>query len=391
MGVWNKGGFWGAKLKKARHFQELKYWINKYAIDIMIICEANVTHDEIRKLVIPGYEFKYGTVGTNRLVLVHRNHLIVNNIKHYNSVPTIALTVKHGGTEYRIIGTYREFKSIGGQTRTINEQLRIFREFMTEMREELKHKKIIWGGDFNVDWNMLNKSQYDRKKILETLYEHTVGLKQIVTENTRNVEKSSTMIDLIFTKGIQTDNLIVENGTGSDHCLLCVDIITNVKSPVESRKMRNWKNFNKDRLLKEAKKIDWISICWEENVDKQVEMITQKCQELYEKEAPIMNMKIKDKLEWRTEELDKIISTRNIMRRRCTKYQQSISAVINRDRIRQTRERLQLPVNLPMADDQARLEINSKNWADFKILDKHVRNKIKTAQEKREGRGGVGI
>ena len=231
VGFWNKGGFWGAKLKTSKHINELKYQINKQKTDVLVVCEANATHEDLEKMKIPGYEYKYGSVGLNRIIIIHRNYLVINEIVSHEEIPTICITVKYGTENIRIIGLYREFKKIGTRTRTIQQETDIFNEFMKSLENEFRNKQLIFCGDMNLNWQELDNERYSRKTMLKTLAEKTMGMTQIVTAPTRNTRHTQTMIDLCFVKGVKHTDAIVEETINSDHCFIQTSIITNVTSP----------------------------------------------------------------------------------------------------------------------------------------------------------------
>ena len=201
VGVWNKGGFWKGKLLRKK--SELELLLREEKIDILITCEANLTLSDINKMNITGYEIQHGTTTNNRVVIIYKDHLVIQNKKFIESVPTIVMEVKTCKEVITVIGTYREFQKWGEGPRTIGEETTSFRNYLTEITRYLRRENVIWGGDMNLDWNKLGQNDFARKDMLNLLLGKTTqhSLKMIVNENTRNNKKSTTKIDLIFVKG----------------------------------------------------------------------------------------------------------------------------------------------------------------------------------------------
>ena len=80
---WNKGGHWASKLLKK--LNEITNIIKSNNLDLMIIGEANLKLNDLNKMKIPGYEIKLQVDINNRLVIIHKNHLVIKNVVYYRN------------------------------------------------------------------------------------------------------------------------------------------------------------------------------------------------------------------------------------------------------------------------------------------------------------------
>ena len=376
--VWNKGGHWASKLTKK--LNELTLLLTDHSIDVMVICEANLKGTA--SLTIPGYDIIKGTNENNRVVIIHKNYLEILSVETSEILPSIKLKVRTGKEELILVGAYREFKPIGEQNRSIREETEIFKSWFKELKLR-KDQKIILGGDLNVDWNRRGQQTFERKELISFLEQETSkkGMIQQIAENSRVVKKSSTLIDLIFTTNVKVTNSEVVN-TSSDHHLVLVKIDRTKKREVTYKEIRDWRGFSKEKLLIEARKYNWIEICWIEDIDEAVKILTEYILEIFNKLAPVRRVQELIKLEWKTPDLATKIATRNEMKRNCIKYQKEIQKTIAKLQQKLQHERLRLrPINLT-TDEINKIEANNRNWETYKQTDKTIRKEIEMAKDK---------
>ena len=160
---------------------------------------------------------------------------------------------------YRIINLYRSFNPPNGlnQNEHFNNQLQILRNAMIN----LDKRKIIIGGDFNVDYLQINNLNYRNRNICESLndvieMEHLIQIVDFPTWHrvVNNVYKES-LLDHFYVKD---PTMVIEIKTLTpligDHLLIVLNIPnTNIKNKIVWK--RSWKNYNKENLLLELTNI----------------------------------------------------------------------------------------------------------------------------------------
>ena len=128
----------------------------------------------------------------------------------------------------------------------INNFSEVFEEQLTNVVKT--NKEIIILGDFNIDYNEIDKRDF--KSLLNIL-----ELKQVITEPSRTTEKSSTLIDLIITN--RPDNItnkgVFPNSIADHDMIACSRKINNICYNPKTIKCRNYTNSS-------AAKIDWSPV-----------------------------------------------------------------------------------------------------------------------------------
>ena len=164
-------------------------------------------------------------------------------------------------------------------------------------------------GDFNVDY--LNKSAANFRRL--DFFVKLNGLTQLITNTTRNTDKSKTLIDLILTNAKYIEKAGALNHFISDH----QPIFTIYKKQRDSRpevdfRGRSYRNYEratfKDKLLEcnwdEFYQIKDPNVAWDFILRKVVPILDQMC--------PIRSFKIKNyRPEWVTHELIEQIKDRD--------------------------------------------------------------------------------
>lgn len=166
-------------------------------------------------------------------------------------------------------------------------------------------------GDFNIDMgNLGNKLSESLQSIADVF-----GLKQLITEPTRISNYSSSTIDLIFYN--QDD--VVDVGTRdiqvSDHNLIFCNIQTENKNADVSYsfKYRRLTSINKLLFQHDLENIPWHTFYDLDNANEKVEFLTSNIIRLFDKHAPVVNVKGKTKpySPWITENIRLMIRLRN--------------------------------------------------------------------------------
>ena len=193
--TWNKGGHWSSKLKNKRI--ELEKLLVDKDLDVLVIPESNTIKGD--QLSIPGYELIQGNEDPNRICLFVKIKFNAKVIKIGTDTPFIHIKLYKNLEEIDVIGVYREYKKFGQPPRNNAEQRMYWNRYLVYMNSIVVNK-LVWLGDFNLDWTQRGENNYDKKLLLDELsntsYLHR--LRQNVTTTTRNVEKSKTLIEYIM-------------------------------------------------------------------------------------------------------------------------------------------------------------------------------------------------
>ena len=139
----------------------------------------------------------------------------------------------------------------------------LFKPFSEELIGKLDSENIEYYvlGDLNC--NMAAPKFDNSTNILSNIAE-VYGLDQLITENTRITDKSSTLIDLIFTN---TPDRVVCSGVShigiSDHSLVYAFRKVSIESTTYKHttlRYRKFKNFNSDHFRNDICQQDWSNI-----------------------------------------------------------------------------------------------------------------------------------
>lgn len=191
----------------------------------------------------------------------------------------------------------------------------LFDENITKINEE--RKEVIIMGDFNVNYE--NNQTHGEFKSMMTQN----GFKQIVKSATRITKDTSTLIDLIFTNRPSTvPTVSVVSTSLSDHDMVgCTRKINFQKYPHRTIKCRNYVNYNHEKLIKDARNIDWQPIYDNNNdVNTAVKYLIVKLKELFDFHAPIVEKRVKGKpSEWLDESIKTEMNRRDALLRRARK------------------------------------------------------------------------
>ena len=124
----------------------------------------------------------------------------------------------------------------------------------------MKRKNIVILGDLNSDLLMKGKSKEDTylgRRLLKIL--NPYGLKNVINQPTRIVEKSQTIIDLIITSSPEKITVKGVSHLGiSDHSLVYANIrVRKERAQRVFKTVNSYKNVNSDKFRKEVESAPW--------------------------------------------------------------------------------------------------------------------------------------
>ena len=198
----------------------------------------------------------------------------------------------------------------------MNHQIDRFSAWLDKVGTILEGGREIWCmGDYNLDLDRRNDNTYNRKNLATLAFEELMGrgLAQMIEGPTHRRQESESTIDMIFTnepRKIETSGKIA---TGTEHD--CVWILHKSKFvPVKQEMVkRNFKNFNEEVVLDEARKMNWnfegLLSSDEQELNNRVEELEQKISYLIDEHAPIQKVKVDPaKIVWMTDNLRRQIN-----------------------------------------------------------------------------------
>jgi Reverse transcriptase (RNA-dependent DNA polymerase) len=276
---WNCGG--GIKSK----FDYLKMYISVNKPSVMFISECEILQHDLNIIKIQNYDLLVsGTLGekTKARLCCYIHSSIKYKMLHIgNDLDLVGLDILN----YRLVGLYRGFKLPPGANR-----VSFFNSIIKALKRLSKtDKKLIIGGDFNVDINKKTSNLNDLNN-----WAIDAGLSQLVTNNTwRRIvsdKLQTSLIDHIYTNDL--DVKVTQIPSISDHDFIVASKSFNIQTR-EKILMRDWRGYNKEkmntalntRILKLGTTSDKMSLnCL-------TEMINESLDEL----APNRVIRVKDK------------------------------------------------------------------------------------------------
>ena len=198
---------------------------------------------------------------------------------------------------------------------------------------ESEGKEIILLGDTNCDVapahdaSLSSDFPNNTKRILE--FYNSFGLKQLISEPTRETTDTSTIIDHI---AVSNPSNVVESGvikcSISDHNLVYMTrkFRGSVKAKHKMIRSRQMKNFDKDLFLQDLASYDWQSIVNNAgSVDDAVNKWSELVSLVIEKHAPIRERRVTERFcPWITPSLKKLFKTRDKLKVKAVKMRSEI-------------------------------------------------------------------
>jgi len=181
-------------------------------------------------------------------------------------------------------------------------------------------------GDFNVNFidTKVNNDKAKKRKLLKVTNSH--HLDQQINTPARITEKSSTLIDLLFTN---TSHRVIDKGVISsplsDHCLIfCVMKSGVPKAPGRTIEYRSYKHYSKQEFLKDLRDIDWDQALNKEDIDSAVGCWNKLFTNVADSHAPIRKSRIKGvHSPWMNARLSEAMHQRDFYHRKALKSKAS--------------------------------------------------------------------
>ena len=190
---------------------------------------------------------------------------------------------------------------------------------------ESEGKEIILLGDTNCDLSStlspLECPNYDvpicTKHMLD--FYNSFGLKQLITEPTRETLDTATIIDHV---AISNPSNVVESGVVktsiSDHYLVYVTrkFRGSIKANHKVITSRQMKKFNKDLFISDLAETDWSAIVYNSHrLDNAVRLWSSRLSSIIEKHAPLRERRVTERFSpWITPDLKQLFRTRDKMK-----------------------------------------------------------------------------
>ena len=159
-----------------------------------------------------------------------------------------------------------------------------------------------------------------KRKLIQVTNSHE--LDQLINKPTRITERSSTLIDLLFSN---TTHRVTDHGvihlTISDHSMIfCVVKSGVTKAPGKTIEYRSFKNYSKEDFVNDLKDVDWESVANKEDVDSAVSTWNKLFTNIADRHAPVRKARIHGvRCPWMNSRLSQAMSQRDYLHRRAIK------------------------------------------------------------------------
>jgi len=237
-------------------------------IDIICLQEVELAQeDDLSLLEINGYTMEIETSsGKRRLMIYIRNTIQYeqHHAKEQENSHVILISIIESNKIVQLAAVYRAFKLSSNQTHKeeFADQLKIIEGFLQNDKASL----VL--GDLNLDNNKKGLLSYNHHAMfiqLEEL-ESKMNLSQLVKFNTwrrvvNGVLKTS-LLDHVYENvhGL-VENIDEISTSTSDHTPLLIDVALKICHKVETKVVRNWSAYSKERLLDLLSKKSWDINC----------------------------------------------------------------------------------------------------------------------------------
>ena len=140
----------------------------------------------------------------------------------------------------------------------------------------------------------MNNDKAKKRKLLQVT--NIYHLDQLISTRTRITERSSTLIDLLFTN---KSHHVIDRGvipsSLSDHCLIFCVIKSGVpKAPGRTIEYRSYKHYSKQEFLNDLRDIDWDRALNKDDIDFAVDDWNKLFTHVADSHAPIRKSRIKE-------------------------------------------------------------------------------------------------
>jgi endonuclease/exonuclease/phosphatase family metal-dependent hydrolase len=280
---------------KLRQVEEV---MRKNKIDIICLQEVELScEDDLSLLEINGYVMEVEkSSGKKRSMLYISNAIQYerHHEKEQENSHVILISITQNNKTVQLASIYRAFKLSSNKTHKeeFADQLKVIREFIGNERASL----LI--GDLNLDYNKKGLLSYNHHAMFTQLEEmqNDLNLSQLVKFNTWrrivNGELRTSLLDHVYENvhGL-VDNITEISTSISDHTPLLIDLAIKINHQVETKIMRNWSTYSKERLLNLLSEKDWNINCY--NVQDFNNELEQKIMSVLEDLIPFQEIKVR--------------------------------------------------------------------------------------------------
>jgi len=200
---------------------------------------------------------------------------------------------------------------------------------MDKVNDENKNVLIL--GDFNIDL----KQKQNQWITITSLF----NLKQLISKPTRVTDKTSTMIDHIYTNNPNmTNNIKVVDSGISDHkpifCKWKCKIPKNKKNGHTTFEYRSFKHFDENQFLLDVYNTSFWVLYNEHNAEKALDNFNDMFLSIIEKHAPLRQRRVKNMSSppWITNDLKNAMAKRDQLKSAQTEKKKEIERVLQQDK-----------------------------------------------------------
>jgi len=247
----------------------IKHKLTEHKPDVLILAEADLNLNmNLKVLEISGYNFAtslaISSERKSRICVYYKNSWTIN--EQYMSKHDEIVILERG--ELSVIGIYRPFKLLQGETATTN-----FERLLAKIEqyiEQNRHKKLIILGDFNVDYLKFGDVTYQRHNLADQLLDFQIrnGLGQQVNEITRHqvirnnngTSVQTSRLDHVYINFTGLDPVEILPSISSDHDVIKVtidELDNTTKIKTETTFIRDWRRYSREKLLEVLSKENW--------------------------------------------------------------------------------------------------------------------------------------
>ena len=242
--------------------------MRKNNIDIICLQEVELSQeDDLSLLEINGYTMEVErSSGKRRSMIYIRNTIQYerHHTKEEENSHVILISIVENNKTIQLASVYRTFKLSSNKTHKeeFADQLRVIRGFLQN------NKASLVLGDLNLDYNKKGLLSYNHHAMFTQLeeLENAMNLYQLVKFNTWrrvvNGELRTSLLDHVYENVHGLVESIAEISTStSDHTPLLIEVAIKICHKVETKVVRNWSAYSKERLLDLLNKKSWDINC----------------------------------------------------------------------------------------------------------------------------------
>ena len=326
--AWNKGS-----LQLISKIAEIKEIIKEKKPDVLIVNELQLdNNDDYNIINIQGYNFECDSLlitnGIARTGLWIKDIFNYSRLKNQECEGESIVGIRIGfpkKRKFNIFGYYRQWSRIynyKNKEKLSFKQMEICLRNQLQKINEVSNIETIIMGDLNIDFRILNKNETERNNyeknfsvMLKNIQSDLISnnFLQLVKENTHGVK----ILDHIYSNDInKVHNSSVQVDTSSDHNFIVLEKKMNV-TQVEERFVlsRKWQNINYELMQENMLRSEEYSLMLtDDNLNRVTSNLIKMIQYEYDKQAPVIKIKIKDKNnEVLSNETKNMIQKKNIL------------------------------------------------------------------------------